>query len=104
MSLKSELGFREDARGANLWLVVPGDAGVFHGANERNGVRCIDDEAAKAVEVIRRDFTDPEAVGPRRVAELVTGGPDDQVQANVVGFVSQLLRSLDKAPEGDDSP
>ena len=53
-----------------------------------------DDEVIKAVEVLRRDFMDPEAVGPRRVAEFVTGGPDDEVQADVVGFVSQLLRSL----------
>lgn len=40
-SVKSELGFREDARGANLWLVVPNDAGVFQGADERDGVRCV---------------------------------------------------------------
>lgn len=40
-SIKSELGFREDARGANLWLVVPNDAGVFQGADERDGVRCV---------------------------------------------------------------
>jgi hypothetical protein len=38
--LRSSLGFREDARGANLWLVVPNDAGVFAGAEEREGVRC----------------------------------------------------------------
>jgi hypothetical protein len=63
-----------------------------------------DDEATKAVEVLRRDFIDPEAVGPRRVAEFVTGSPDDEVQADVVGFVSQLLKSLEKAPEGGDSP
>ena len=63
-----------------------------------------DDEATKALELLRRDFTHPEAVGPRRVAEFVTGGPDDEVQADVVGFVSQLLKSLEKAPEGDDSP
>lgn len=40
-SLEGELGFREDARGANLWLVVPNDAGVFQGANDRGGVRCV---------------------------------------------------------------
>ena len=39
--LKSELGFREETRGANLWLVVPNDAGVFQGADERDGVRCV---------------------------------------------------------------
>ena len=58
-----------------------------------------DDEAAKAVDVLRRDFTDPEAVGPRRVAEFVTRGPDDEVQADVVGFVSQFLKLLFHVPQ-----
>jgi hypothetical protein len=35
------LGFREDAPGANLWLVVPTDEGVFHGASDRDGVPCV---------------------------------------------------------------
>ncbi len=39
--LSETLGFREDARGANLWLVVPNDAGVFHGAETRDGLRCV---------------------------------------------------------------
>jgi hypothetical protein len=50
-----------------------------------------DEEARKALDVLRRDFTDPEAVGPMRVAEFHTGGPDDVIQADVVGFVAQLL-------------
>jgi hypothetical protein len=40
-TLRDELGFREDARGANLWLVVPNDDGVFQGAEERDGLRCV---------------------------------------------------------------
>ena len=40
-SLMGDLSFRDDARGANLWLVVPNDAGVFQGAEERDGVRCV---------------------------------------------------------------
>lgn len=39
--LLTALGFREDERGANAWLVVPRDEGVFHGAAEREGVRCV---------------------------------------------------------------
>ncbi len=35
------LGCREDPRGANLWLVVPNDAGVFQGAVEKDGIRCV---------------------------------------------------------------
>ena len=39
--LLDRLGFREDPRGANAWLVVPNDAGVFHGATARDEVRCV---------------------------------------------------------------
>jgi hypothetical protein len=39
--VREKLGFREDARGANLWLVLPNDAGVFHGAETRDGLRCV---------------------------------------------------------------
>jgi hypothetical protein len=35
------LGFQEEARGANVWLVVPKDEGVFQGAGERDGVVCV---------------------------------------------------------------
>lgn len=68
VSLKSELGFREDTRGANLWLVVPNDAGVFQGADERDGVRCVHpvqvyldlkehpERASDAAEQIRSEF------------------------------------------------
>lgn len=50
-----------------------------------------DEEARRALDIIRRDFTDPESVGPMRVAEFVTGGSDDSIQADVVGFVNTLL-------------
>ena len=39
--LTEKLSFREGPRGANLWLVVPNDAGVFHGAIEKDGIRCV---------------------------------------------------------------
>ena len=50
-----------------------------------------DPEAAGARSVLERDFTARNAVGPRRVAEFLLGGPDDAVQADVVGFVTRLL-------------
>ena len=53
-----------------------------------------DEEAQKAVDVLDRDFTDPESLGPRRVAEFIGGGPDDDIQADVVGFVGDLLRKI----------
>lgn len=35
------LGIREETQGSNVWLVVPNDQGVFHGAAELEGVRCV---------------------------------------------------------------
>jgi hypothetical protein len=40
-ALLERLGFREHPRGANLWLVVPNDAGVFQGAVKKDGIRCV---------------------------------------------------------------
>jgi hypothetical protein len=37
-SLLKALGFREETRGANVWLVIPNDAGVFDGADETSKV------------------------------------------------------------------
>jgi hypothetical protein len=39
--LFTDLGFREDEKGANTWLVVPNDEGVFHGAEAKEGIRCV---------------------------------------------------------------
>jgi hypothetical protein len=39
--LSDALGFHEDERGANTWLVVPNDEGVFHGSGVREGIRCV---------------------------------------------------------------
>jgi len=50
-----------------------------------------DRSAAEAIAILRRDFLDHNGLGPRRVAEFQTGGPDDAIQADVVGFVRELL-------------
>jgi hypothetical protein len=39
--LREVLGFREEERGANIWLVVPNDDAVFTGARAIDGVRCV---------------------------------------------------------------
>ncbi len=39
--IKKDLGFREEPRGANTWLVVPNDEGVFDGAKLVDGIRCV---------------------------------------------------------------
>ena len=67
-TVKENLGFRDDARGANLWLAVPNDAGVFQGVEEKDGVRCVHpvqvyldlkehpERAAEAANRIRTEF------------------------------------------------
>jgi hypothetical protein len=68
--MREKLGFREDARGANLWLVIPNDDGVFHGAESRGGLRCVHpvqayvdlkahpERAAEAAERLRSELLD----------------------------------------------
>ena len=62
------LGIREDAQGANVWLVVPSDQGVFHGAADWKGVRCVHpvqvyldllahpERAREAAKQVRREY------------------------------------------------
>ena len=38
---RQAMGFHEEQRGENVWLVVPNDEGVFHGAAEREGICCV---------------------------------------------------------------
>lgn len=49
------------------------------------------DEAKRAIEILQRDFTDPDDLGPMRAARFIAGHPDDTIQADVVGFVRQFL-------------
>jgi hypothetical protein len=35
------LSFREDERGANTWMVIPNDLGVFHGSSVHENVWCV---------------------------------------------------------------
>jgi len=38
---RQAMGFHEDQKGENVWLVVPNDEGVFDDASERTGIRCV---------------------------------------------------------------
>jgi len=61
------LGWREEERGANLWLLEPNDIGVFHGSRVVEGVRCVHpvqayldlkclpERASEAADVLRDD-------------------------------------------------
>jgi hypothetical protein len=54
-----------------------------------------DPSAQQAVDILKEDFRDHDGVGPRRVAEFIVGTADDEIQADVVGFIGQLLKAVD---------
>ena len=53
-----------------------------------------DADAQRALAILKRDFSEPDAVGTMRVAAFVSGGRDDALQADVVGFIGQLLAKV----------
>ena len=54
-----------------------------------------DGDVKAAFTVLREDFLDLDGVGPRRAAGFLNAGqPDDDTQADVVGFVARFLRCL----------
>lgn len=59
----------------------------------------LDDDATRfAVAILREDFTEHDGVGPQRAARFLNAGqPDDDTQADVVGFATRLLDRLDAA-------
>ena len=44
-----------------------------------------------ALAILRQDFTSHDGLGPRRVAQFLTNGPADDIQADVVGDALALL-------------
>ena len=48
-------------------------------------------DTIKALTILKRDFTQPDNPGPMRVAQFLNEGPDEDIQADVVGFVRELL-------------
>lgn len=48
-----------------------------------------------ALAVLREDFSDVDGLGSTRVAEFLTGGPDDDVQADARGVVLDLLERFE---------
>jgi len=53
-----------------------------------------DDRVRRALDIIRDDFTEHDAIGPRRVAQFLPDGLDDEIQADVVGQALALLREM----------
>lgn len=47
-----------------------------------------------ALSVIETDFCNHDGLGPIGTAQFITGGLDDDIQADVVGLAQELLRSM----------
>jgi hypothetical protein len=56
------------------------------------------ERAREALRILRDDFLEIDRVGPRRVAEFITGGRDDAIQQDVVGQVALFLKGCDGIP------
>ena len=50
-----------------------------------------DPAANEAIRILERDFREHDGPGPRRVADFLSDAPDEEIQADVVGFIGQLL-------------
>jgi len=48
-------------------------------------------EAKETIKILSEDFTSNDSVGAVRVARFITGGTDEAIQAEVAGFVRNLL-------------
>ena len=93
------LAFRD--RGENkdaydLYYVLRYYGTVVDDVADRLKPLLVDPAARSALAILREDFTDHDAVGPRRAAAFLNAGqPDDETQADVVGYAVQLLNRLD---------
>jgi len=48
-------------------------------------------ETKKALVILNRDFLEPDGIGPSRVAQFQYRGPNADLQADVAGYVKELL-------------
>ena len=74
-ALKKELGFREESRGANTWLVVPNDEGVFDGVEFVNGIRCV--HPVQAYVDLKDHPERASEAAQELLRQLLMGGSDD---------------------------
>ena len=73
---RQAVGFHQELPGENVWLVVPNDEGVFEGAAEREGIRCVHpvqayvdlkdhpERSAETAEQLRRKFLSQDRHAP----------------------------------------
>jgi len=89
-------GSRGESKDAyDLYYVLRNYGGGVEAVAERMREHLTHPEVKKALGVLEGDYMDPDSVGPMRAAEFLTGGIEEDIQADVVGFVHAFLRALD---------
>ncbi len=53
-------------------------------------------ETKSALEILSRDFVDPDSIGPSRVAQFQYNEPNPDLQADVAGYIRELLDKCTK--------
>lgn len=53
-------------------------------------------DVQRAVSILQRDFSSNDSIGPRRAATFIQGERDEEIEADVVGFVKMLLGTLSR--------
>ena len=74
---------------------------VLQGVGSQAVAQCLvslrpNENVERALTIIREDFTQHEGIGPIRVAQFLTGGQDDEIQADVVGHALELLQGTNR--------
>lgn len=74
----------------------------YYGSGLEDVLKCLnpllhEQDTRKALQILRRDFAEPNGVGPRRVALFMYGTPNEALQADVAGLVRELLRKCESA-------
>ena len=87
-------GRGEEKDAYDLYYVVRNFGDGIPNLTERLSPLLSDLDAQRALQILRRDFLEPDMVGPSRVAMFLKGERDDQIQADVVGFIRLLLQNL----------
>jgi len=81
----------ENKDASDLYYVVRNYGGGVADVTARLKPLLSDQSAKAALEYLRSDFNNRESTGPRRVAQFLYGRDDAGTQADVVGFLRQLI-------------
>jgi hypothetical protein len=75
----------------DLYFVIRNYGGGVDDVYERLEPLLNEAEALESLKILKRDFSSPDQIGPTRVALFLYEGPNEELQADVVGFFRDLL-------------